>query len=121
MGCLYLLDIRIDGPTVAFGLNEFQWIHCGLFAVAACMGAIASAAERALLACAVMILSEMAGIFIWVGYILRTEPNNNLWPLGLILFSACGTIVVSLGVLIGYLAAKSLKKKHSNNMGNSSV
>lgn len=120
MGCCYLLDIRIDGPVAAFGLNAFKWLHIGLLAVAGCMGAAASSSERALRACTVMILSEIAGIIIWVGYILLTDPGNNLWPVGLILFSGCGAIVISMGVLLGLLAGKPIRKQRKTRAGNNS-
>ena len=120
MGCFYLLDFRMDGPAVAFGLNAFQWLHIGLLAAAVCMGAAASSPARAQRACAVMILSEIAGIIIWVGYILLTDPDNNLWPVGLILFSACGAVVISIGVLLGFQAGKPMRKKRGTGAGNNS-
>ena len=118
VGCCYLLDIRIDGPAAAFGLNAFKWLHIGLLVVAVCLGAAASSSQQALLACTVMILSEIAGIIIWVGYILLTDPDNHLWPVGLILFSGCGAIVISTGVLLGFQAGKPMRRKRGTGADN---
>jgi hypothetical protein len=111
VGCLYLLDIRVDGPAVALGVNLFKWLHIGLLVIAICAGAIVSSSQRALLACAIMIISEIAGIIVWVGHILLREPDNNLWPFGLILFSGCGAVVISMGVLLGFWAGKLIRNK----------
>jgi hypothetical protein len=120
LGCFYVLDIRIDGPAAALGLNAFKWLHISLLAVAVCMGAAVPTSEHALHACAVMIISEIAGILIWVGYILVTDPDNNLWPVGLILFSGCGAIVICTGVLLGFQSGKPMRKKRSTGESNNS-
>jgi hypothetical protein len=106
IGCLYLLDIRIDAPSVALGLNLFKWLHIGLFVIAILVGASRLGRK----ACAIMIVSEIAGIIVWVGRILQSDPDNNLWPLGLILFSGCGAVVISVGVLLGFLAGQLIRK-----------
>lgn len=116
LGCFYLLDIRIDGPAVAFGLNEFKWLHIGLFVIAFVVGASRLGPQ----ACAIMIVSELAGIIVWVGSILLSEPDNNLWPLGLILFSGCGAIVIIVGVLLGSLAGTLMRKIRNTRAGNKS-
>ena len=110
LGCLYLTDIRIDEPPVAFGLNLFKWLHIGLLIIAVCAGLVASSSQCAILIFVIMIISEIAGISIWVGHTLLSDPSNNLWPLGLILFSACGAIAISVGVLTGFLLGNLLKK-----------
>jgi hypothetical protein len=120
MGCFYLFDIRIDGPAVAFGLNAFQWIHSGLFVVAIGAGAAASSSQRAVLACVIMILSEIAGIMAWVVHIVLHNPGNNLWPLGLILFSGCGAIVIITGMLFGFLFGTPMRKARHTRASNKS-
>jgi hypothetical protein len=116
IGCLYLLDIRIGGPAVAFGLNVFKWLHMGLFVIAIIVGA----SRLGLQACAIMIVSELAGIIVWVVSILLNDPDNNLWPLGLILFSACGAVVISVGILLGSLTGQLIRKIRNTRTGNKS-
>ena len=106
LGCFYVLDIRIDGTDVALGLNAFMWLHIGLFVIAFVVGA----SQPRPRACTIMIVSEIAGIIVWVVSILLCDPDNNLWPLGLILFSGCGAIVIVLGMLFGSLAGKLIRK-----------